>query len=190
MCGCASLSTPNQNITLRFILSLGNNYAQKIWKHPLNPSNDINHKPVLESDWSKRIFHLKNTNMWLSHALLALYKYLVVRLCVRLKPCKGAKKKQNISVDPVYFACKTLKLASSSVLKNIFLFCFYMNEFDKNSFRADKRGMYNSWAANTLHKIWSFPLRISSVNVAKSTVAFEFGHIYWINPQWKTSFFV
>ena len=37
---------------------------------------------------------------------------------------------------------------------------------------------------------WSFPLRISSVNVAKSAVSCGFGHIYWRNPQWKTSFFV
>ena len=42
----------------------------------------------------------------------------------------------------------------------------------------------------TLHKKWSFPLRISSVNVIKSAVSWGFGHIYWINPRWKTSFFV
>ena len=28
-------------------------------------------------------------------------------------------------------------------------------------------------------KKWSFPLRISSVNVTKSTVSCGFGHIYW-----------
>ena len=33
----------------------------------------------------------------------------------------------------------------------------------------------------TLHKIWSFPLRISSVNVTKSATSWEFGHIYWRN---------
>ena len=42
----------------------------------------------------------------------------------------------------------------------------------------------------TLPKKWSFPLRISSVNVTKSAVSCGFGHIYWKNPQWKTSFFV
>ena len=41
-----------------------------------------------------------------------------------------------------------------------------------------------------LHKKWSFPLRISPINVTKSTVSCGFGHIYWRNPQWKTSFFV
>ena len=30
----------------------------------------------------------------------------------------------------------------------------------------------------TLHKKWSFPLRISSVNVSKSAVSCGFGHIY------------
>ena len=37
---------------------------------------------------------------------------------------------------------------------------------------------------------WSFPLRISSVNVTKSAVSCGFGHIYWANPLWETSFFV
>ena len=42
----------------------------------------------------------------------------------------------------------------------------------------------------TLHKKWSFPLRISSVNVTKFAVSCRFGHIYWRNPSWKTLFFV
>ena len=41
-----------------------------------------------------------------------------------------------------------------------------------------------------LRKKWSFPLRISSVNVTKSAVSCGFGHIYWRNLSWKTSFFV
>ena len=41
----------------------------------------------------------------------------------------------------------------------------------------------------TLHKKWSFPLRISSVNVTKSAGNCGFGHINWRNPLWKTSFF-
>ena len=36
------------------------------------------------------------------------------------------------------------------------------------------------WAS--LHKKWSFPLRISSVNVTKSAASRVLGHIYWINP--------
>ena len=42
----------------------------------------------------------------------------------------------------------------------------------------------------TLHKKWSFPLKISSVNVTKSAVSCKCGHNYWRNPRWKTSFFV
>ena len=42
----------------------------------------------------------------------------------------------------------------------------------------------------TLHKKWSFPLMISSVNVTKSAVSWGFGHIYGRNPQWKASFFL
>ena len=34
----------------------------------------------------------------------------------------------------------------------------------------------------------SFPLRIYSLNVAKSAESCGFGHIYWINLYWKTSF--
>ena len=33
-----------------------------------------------------------------------------------------------------------------------------------------------------LHKKWSFPWRISSVNVTKSAVSCGFGQIYWSNP--------
>ena len=32
---------------------------------------------------------------------------------------------------------------------------------------------------DTPHKIWSFPIRISSVNVTKSAVFWGFGHTYW-----------
>ena len=39
-------------------------------------------------------------------------------------------------------------------------------------------------------KKWGVPLRISSVNVTKSTVSSGFCHIYWRNPKWKTLFFV
>ena len=42
----------------------------------------------------------------------------------------------------------------------------------------------------TLHKKWSFPLRIFLVNMTKSAVSCGFGHIYWRSPQWKTSIFV
>ena len=40
----------------------------------------------------------------------------------------------------------------------------------------------------TLHKRWSFPLRISLVDVTKSLEYCGLGHIYWKNPKWKTPF--
>ena len=40
----------------------------------------------------------------------------------------------------------------------------------------------------SLHKKWRFPLKISSVNVIKSAENCGFGHIYWRNKYWKTSF--
>ena len=42
----------------------------------------------------------------------------------------------------------------------------------------------------SLHKNWSFPLRVSLVIVTTSTVSSIFSHIHWRNPWWKTSFFV
>ena len=36
---------------------------------------------------------------------------------------------------------------------------------------------------------WSFPLRISSVNVTKSALSCGFSHIYWRSPLRKTSVF-
>ena len=41
----------------------------------------------------------------------------------------------------------------------------------------------------TLHKKWSFKLRVSSVNVTKSAGNWGFGHIYWRNLNGKPHFF-
>ena len=48
----------------------------------------------------------------------------------------------------------------------------------------------SSWAISLHTKKISFPLSISSVSETKSKVSCGFGHIYWRNPSWKTSFFV
>ena len=48
----------------------------------------------------------------------------------------------------------------------------------------------SSWAISLHTKKISFPLSISSVSETKSRVSCGFGHIYWRNPSWKTSFFV
>ena len=39
-----------------------------------------------------------------------------------------------------------------------------------------------------VHKKWSFPLRIYSVNMTKSLEICGLGHIYWRSPPWKTLF--
>ena len=76
---------------------------------------------------------------------------------------------------------------------NIYAMVFY---FRKWITFTDRNLWINSWpwAYETiwLRKKWSFPLRISSVNVnvTKSAGNWGFGHIYWENPQWKTLFFV
>ena len=60
------------------------------------------------------------------------------------------------------------------------------NDFSKlrnikiNSFKSLCKSM--DWFTISVHKKWSFPLRISSVNVTKSAVSCWFGHIYWRNP--------
>ena len=46
-------------------------------------------------------------------------------------------------------------------------------------------------AKNLPHKKFSFPLRISSISMAKSVnVSCWFAHIFWRNAQWKTSLFL
>ena len=40
----------------------------------------------------------------------------------------------------------------------------------------------------TLHKKWSFPLRISSLNVTKFALSCGFGDIYWRHPYRKLHF--
>ena len=47
---------------------------------------------------------------------------------------------------------------------------------------SEEKNTVNGVVEQTLHKKWSFLLRISSVNVTKSAVFSGFGHIYWRNP--------
>ena len=53
-----------------------------------------------------------------------------------------------------------------------------------------KRKIIVSLDIRTLHKKWSFSLRILSVNMTKSADSCGFGHIYWKYPSRKTSFFM
>ena len=43
------------------------------------------------------------------------------------------------------------------------------------------RVVFRTLSSISLHKKWSFSLRISSINVTKYAVSCRFGHIYWRN---------
>ena len=71
---------------------------------------------------------------------------------------------------------------------------FFSEKNNSSLFELETRNRSNVnatwWCRNTdsenlkhwLHKKWSFPLRISSLNVTKSAGNCGFGRIYWINP--------
>ena len=72
---------------------------------------------------------------------------------------------QNSFVNiPFYCKCKIILCSS---------FVKYHHCFERHN---------NTKALWQCTKKWSFPLRISSVNVTKSAVSCGFGHIYWRNP--------
>ena len=52
----------------------------------------------------------------------------------------------------------------------------------KKTFKRKGKSEKEFLLVQTLHKKWTFPLRISSINVTKSTGNCGFGHIYWRNP--------
>ena len=74
---------------------------------------------------------------------------------------------------------------NSTKLSGILLIIMSNKRYSQILSFIDKR-IKDAW----LHKRWSFPLRISSVNVTNSTENCGFAHIYCRSPEWKTSFFV
>ena len=68
-------------------------------------------------------------------------------------------------------------------LANFHILCHSWNNLRKTS-------IWQKLPIALLHKKWSFSLRISSINMTKSTVSCRFGHIYWRKTKWETSFFV
>ena len=72
------------------------------------------------------------------------------------------------------YSKKNLFLPSVSFFDRKFWISFRLLLFTLSSYAAN--------LAITLHKKWSFPLRISSVNVTKSAGNCGFGPIYWRNP--------
>ena len=93
----------------------------------------------------------------------------------------------NFAGSTYTMSCKNCKISKFSIcniqqlygiLDRFFLFSSLSIHYD--SFPNFLDAEYLSTV--TLHKKWSFLLRISSVNVTKSTGKCEFGHIYWRNP--------
>ena len=81
----------------------------------------------------------------------------------------------GLQTNNIILKDKNRFLTDSSIIANAF-----NNYFFNNSNTLDfKLSMRKS--KSSLHKKWSFPLRISSVNVTKSTENSGFGHIYWRN---------
>ena len=64
----------------------------------------------------------------------------------------------------------------------------YLNTQKKDKFNLKINFTPHGLEKFPLHKKWSFPLKISSVNVTKSVENCGFGHIYWRNPLWKLQF--
>ena len=66
------------------------------------------------------------------------------------------------------------------IKKNHAIFFLSRFSFKNTEDSQDSRGGGDLF--NSLHKKWSFPLRIFPVNVTKFAVSCVFGHIYWRNP--------
>ena len=69
--------------------------------------------------------------------------------------------------------------------------CFLVSHCNivTNSMRCRERKIELQKYRHTAQK-WSLSLRVSSANINKPAVSCGFGHIYWRNPQWKTSYFI
>ena len=73
-------------------------------------------------------------------------------------------------------------------MKDFFKVCTFQTEIDILEALTKCNRVVKKQSSQ--HKKWSFSLRIYSVNVTNSARNWGVGHIYWIKPQWKTSFFV
>ena len=89
----------------------------------------------------------------------------------------------------------SLFIPPENITKSLVFWCFQglSKEISGRKYFNNKIWKILSWNKKwnqKLYKKWSFPLRISSVNVTKTARKCGFGHIYWRNPLQKTSFFV
>ena len=90
-----------------------------------------------------------------------------------------AEQKTQIADDESELKNFSMSLSTSATKRNVDV--YESNEIlNDKAFEISTENQVNTYIK--LHKKWSFSLRISSVNVTKSTVNCGFGHIYWRNP--------
>ena len=90
------------------------------------------------------------------------------------------------SFKEVYVETKTWVACYMAAAKSEWIRIAWRNESQKEQIslkkEVEKAMKKVEVIVSSLHKKWSFPLRISSVNVTKSTGNCGFDYIYWIYP--------
>ena len=81
---------------------------------------------------------------------------------------------ERFCLDQHFWSLEWIKVLINHILGNHYGFATSLK------YHAMSKSQCKS--TQTLHKKWSFPLRISLVNVIKSTGNCGFGHIHWKNP--------
>ena len=103
-------------------------------------------------------------------------------------PCafveKGKKRLINTAIDTKSWSNPSLWIEFDSIWDLIFIRATLFQAGSDYILReyTSKEKKVKDLAVSSLQKKWSFPLRISSVNVTKSVGNCGFGHIYWRNP--------
>ena len=98
--------------------------------------------------------------------------------------CKCSTERPQITSGTKNYSCTeipsqgNLSLYPEKLPKNLSIDYAIISIFLCDVFRQNLL----QWAKKTLHNEWSFPFKISSVNVTKSAVFCRFGHLYWRNP--------
>ena len=109
---------------------------------------------------------------------LAIFVVLYNKSFSELWRC-GSKKIENFTLQII----KGIKKFSKRKQKLYDKFLKFQNDLIEEKWYKTYQKLFE-WIKRTLHKIWSFPLRVSSVNTTKSAGNF-FGNIYWRNLQWN-----
>ena len=110
-------------------------------------------------------------------------------MVVRIKLHVDEKQHAHITVT-----CVSFKFLFSVLRYTVFC-SFWKNSNNKGVFKTlsityDGVLVDTVNKSSTLHKTWSFSLRMPSVNMTKPAVSCGFGHIYWRNPKSKFFFCV